>query len=56
MLADFIVERSKVHPQGVGDERWILETDGLSRVQGEGTDIVLRTLKGSTFSQANSLS
>ena len=28
VLADFIMERSKEHPQGVGDERWILETDG----------------------------
>ena len=52
VLAYFIVERSKVHPQGVGNERWILETDGSSWTQGGGADMVLRTLEGSTIAQA----
>ena len=31
VLADFVVERSKMRTQGVADEQWILETDGSSR-------------------------
>ena len=42
VLADFILEKSKVHPHRVGDERWILETDESSRVQGGGSDMVLK--------------
>ena len=45
MLVDFIVERSEVHPQGIGDKRWILEIDGSSRTQGGGANMVLRTPK-----------
>ena len=52
MLVDFIVERSEVHPQGFGDERWILETYRSSQVQGGGVAMVLRKLEGSTIAQA----
>ena len=52
VLADFIVERSEVHPQEVRDKRWILETDGSSRMQGGGPGMVLRTPEGSTIVQA----
>ena len=31
---------------------WIFETDGLSRVQGGGASMVLRTPKGSTILQS----
>ena len=31
---------------------WILETEGSSRAQGGGTDIVLRTPEGSTIAKA----
>ena len=52
VLVDFIVERSEVHPQGFGDERWILETYRSSQVQGGGVAMVLRKLEGSTIAQA----
>ena len=52
MLAEFIVERSEVHPHGVEDEKWILETDGLSWAQDRGASMVLRTPEGSTIAQA----
>ena len=43
VLADFIVERSETHTQGVIDEKWMLETDGSSQAQDGGPGIVLRT-------------
>ena len=52
VLAEVNMERSEVHPQGIGDERWILETDESSQTQGGGTGMVLRTPKGSTIAQA----
>ena len=48
-LADLVVESSDTHSQGVGIEKWVLETDGSSRAQGGGAGIVLRTLDGSTM-------
>ena len=43
LLVDFIVERLEVHNQGGGDEKWVLETDDLSRAQGGGAEIILRS-------------
>ena len=33
VLADFIVERSKVEPRELGNELWIFETDGSSQIE-----------------------
>ena len=52
VLENFIVERSEVHNQGGGDEKWVLKTDGSSREHGGGVKIILRALNGSAIAQA----
>ena len=41
-----------MHNQGGGDEKWVLETDGLSLAQGGGAKIILRSSDGPAIAQA----
>ena len=57
VLADFIMEKSDARKQEVDNEKWVLETDGSSRDQGESaaSGIIMKSLHKQPNSPSQSL-